>query len=435
VTSHSGNAEGTGTRGTNGQYSVTNAHNAAAVDLFPVMNRGLAARPRLDAERRSDDSALIMTNRATVPWPWIWGVATVLSVFSGLQSQRFTALVTGRDQFDWRLMVLNFSLWYGPALMAPSIIRLTERFRFDRHSWWRALPIHAAAVLVFSVVHEAIMLGTRISLWEKVKPEKTSWSSFAQADFLRNFDSMMVVYWGIVGLTHAVIFYREAQTRALRTSHLETRLVESQLRALQQQLHPHFLFNSLHTVSALLHKDVEQADRMIAQLSDLLRITLQHGATQEILLHQELEFLEGYLAIEQTRFQDRLSVRYDIDPNLLDARVPSLILQPVVENAIKHGIASIAAPGLIEISARETGGQLLLEVRDNGTGLTAGGLEALQKGIGLSNTRARLQCLYGSDHRFEFSNTRGGLLVRIAIPMNTDGARPVAPPQEHTRVA
>jgi LytS/YehU family sensor histidine kinase len=185
-------------------------------------------------------------------------------------------------------------------------------------------------------------------------------------------------------------------------------------------------------VAALLHKDVDRAERMIVQLSDLLRLSLEHGGTQEIPLHQEFEFLEGYLAIEQTRFQDRLVVRYNVDPSVLDAYVPTLILQPAVENAIRHGISSITGPGLIEIAAHPSGGQLVLEVHDNGTGLSASGLEALQKGIGLSNTRARLECLYGSDHRFEFSNARGGLLVRIAIPLKPDSAR-VA--QEATRVA
>ena len=330
-------------------------------------------------------------------------------------------------------MVLNLSLWYGPALMAPVIIGLTQRFRFDRHSWWRAVPLHLVAMFVFSLVHEAIMIGTRVALWEQVKPPRASWSRFIQTDYLLNFDSMMVMYWAIVGLTHAVIYYREAQARALRTSQLETRLIESQLKALQQQLHPHFLFNTLHTVSALLHKDVEQADRMIMELCDLLRITLQHEAVQEITLDEELEFLAGYLSIEQTRFQDRLTVRYDIAPDTLDARVPALILQPVVENAIKHGISSATEPGLIEISSKAGAGQLVLEVRDNGAGLSDSGLESLQKGIGLSNTRARLECLYGSDHRFEFSNARGGLLVRVAIPFRTDGAR--VAPSESTRVA
>lgn len=414
-----------------------NVQGATITDPFPVMGGGLARRrgadARLDARMQSDDIAF-MSSRPTVRWPWIWGVATVLALFSGLQAHRMTAVVTGRDNFEARLMILNFALWYAPALMTPLLMRFTVRFRFDRHSWRRVLPMHLVALVAFSIVHQAIMSGTRVSLWERAKPPRLTWSAWLQGDYLQNFDSMMMVYWSIVGLTHAIIYYREGQARALRSSHLETRLVEAQLKALQQQLHPHFLFNSLHTVSALLHKDVDQAERMIVQLSDLLRITLQHSATQEIPLHEELEFLEGYLAIEQTRFQDRLTVRYDIDPAVLDAKVPTLILQPVVENAIRHGISSITEPGLVEISARATAGQLLLEVCDNGTGLSASGLEALQTGIGLSNTRQRLECMYGTDHRFEFSNARGGLLVRIAIPLSHDGGRGAAP-QEATRVA
>jgi two-component system, LytTR family, sensor kinase len=402
---------------------------------FHVISGGGGLIGRLDARPDTDDIAPMSTTRPTVRWPWIWCVATLLGLFSGLQSHRMTALMSGKEYFEWRLMVLNLNLWYAPALMAPFVMRLTQRFRFDRHAWKRAVPVHVVAVIAFSVVYESIMIATRASLWETVKSPRVSWSSFVQSDYLRNFDSMMMVYWAIVALTLAMVYYREAQARALRASNLETRLVESQLKALQQQLHPHFLFNTLNTVSALLHKDVEAADRMIADLSDLLRISLQFGSLQEIPLHEELEFLQGYLAIEQTRFPDRLTVNYDIAPEVLDARVPTLILQPVVENAIRHGIASITEPGVIDISAKASGSQVVLEVRDNGAGLSDSALDALQKGIGLSNTRARLECLYGGDHRFEFSNTRGGLLVRIAIPLRLDTGRPAPVQESTTRVA
>jgi LytS/YehU family sensor histidine kinase len=216
------------------------------------------------------------------------------------------------------------------------------------------------------------------------------------------------------------LYYRESRDRALRASQLETKLVEAQLKALQQQLHPHFLFNTLHAISALMHRDVDAADRTLMRLSDLLRLTLENIGHQEITLKTELEFLSKYLQIEQTRFADRLFVRFDIQPDTLDTLVPNLILQPLVENAIKHGVARKAGPGHIDISARREGDKLWMEVRDDGVGLSEDALTALQKGIGVSTTRARLQHLFGADHRFEFRRQAPGLAVIVAIPWRTE---------------
>src|SRR5262249_32977164 len=155
----------------------------------------------------------------------------------------------------------------------------------------------------------------------------------------------------------------------LKASQLEARLAQAQLQALKSQLHPHFFFNTLHAISSLMRKDIEAADRMLTRLSDLLRLTLENVGAQETTLRQELDFLEGYLEIEQTRCRDRLQVKIEIEPETLDARVPNLILQPLVENAVRHGVAPRAAPGRIEISARRVGGKLEMQVRDNGAGL------------------------------------------------------------------
>jgi LytS/YehU family sensor histidine kinase len=180
------------------------------------------------------------------------------------------------------------------------------------------------------------------------------------------------------------------------------------------QLNPHFLFNSLHSVSALMHRDVELADRMLTQLGDLLRAALANSNTQEVPLRQELDFLLRYLEIEQTRFGDRLAVTMEIAPETLDAWVPNLILQPLVENAIRHGIEPHAKPGRIELRAHRQDGVLALEVCDTGPGLR--GAPATE-GIGLSNTRARLRELYGAAHHFQLQDgSDGGLRVRLSIP-------------------
>lgn len=185
------------------------------------------------------------------------------------------------------------------------------------------------------------------------------------------------------------------------------------------QLQPHFLFNTLHSVSALIHKDPVSADRMIARLGDFLRLTLENAGTQEVSLQEELEFLKCYLEIERVRFRERLTVQMNIEPQTLNARLPNLILQPIVENAIKHGIAPRTKPGRIEIEARRFNGILHVQITDNGPGLPANGGSGriVKGGVGLANTEARLQQLYGSDHRLDLANTsKGGLTVILEIP-------------------
>ena len=226
------------------------------------------------------------------------------------------------------------------------------------------------------------------------------------------------VYWyaTTVALNYALLYYRESRERAIRASQLEIRLVEAQLETLQQQLHPHFLFNTLHAISALMHRDVDAADRTLMRLSDLLRLTLERLGEQEVTLDAELDFLRKYLEIEGTRFADRLVVRYDVEPESLEALVPTLLLQPLVENAIKHGVAKKSGAGHIDITARRDHDMLWLEVRDDGVGLSEDALTALQKGIGVSTTRARLQHQFGADYRFEFHRLAQGVGVVVAVP-------------------
>jgi len=194
------------------------------------------------------------------------------------------------------------------------------------------------------------------------------------------------------------------------------------------QLNPHFLFNSLHSISALMHQNVEAADRMIARLSELLRAALAGSDTQEVTLREELDFVRRFLEIEQIRFGERLSVKMEIAPNTLDALVPNLILQPLVENAIRHGIEPRARPGRIELKSERANGVLALAVSDNGDGLVSG--EQPVEGVGLSNTRARLRTLYGDEHSLKLCPRQGGgMLVRLTIPVrlrkNQTGLKPV----------
>ena len=225
-------------------------------------------------------------------------------------------------------------------------------------------------------------------------------------------------------MSHALDYYRKYRERERRALQLETRLAQAQLDALRMQLQPHFLFNTLNSISVLMAEDVKAARRMLTRLSDLLRKSLENEGAHEVSLRDELEFLESYLEIEQTRFQDRLTIRMNVDPAALDARVPNLILQPLVENAIRHGIAPRAAAGTIEIRAGRQNGMIELQVSDNGAGLGGASVESLMKGIGLSNTQARLEQLYGARASFELrERDEGGLTVTIAIPFRSQFSR------------
>ena len=192
--------------------------------------------------------------------------------------------------------------------------------------------------------------------------------------------------------------------------------MEAQLHALKMQLHPHFLFNTLNSISELMHEDQEAAERMLKRLEDFLRLTFQNSDIQEISLEKELEFLRNYLEIQQVRFQNRLKVDLKIDPAAMKDSVPNLILQPIVENAIRHGIAPRLGPGKIEIRASHDNGQLLLQVEDDGPGLPGG---EYREGLGITNTRMRLEQLYGKQCRFQMTNNSyGGLLVTLQIPVH-----------------
>jgi signal transduction histidine kinase len=326
----------------------------------------------------------------------------------------------GRQTSRWTLFLLNGSYWFLWAAMTPAIVWLSQRFRFEWTGLMRAIAVHLPAVAAFSFVHIAAMQG--VQGWiARSAGRKFGWWSEVERATLQTIDWEMMTYWMIVGLSHALLYYGEARQRTLRAAQLETKLAEAHLKALQQQLQPHFLFNTLHAISTLMHRDVEAADRTLTRLSDLLRITLENVGKPEVPLKSELDFVEKYLEIEQTRFVDRLIVRFDIQPDTLDALVPTLLLQPLIENAIKHGIARKSGAGHIDVQARCEGDKLLIEVTDDGQGLTEDALTALQKGLGVSTTRARLLQLFGADFRFEFHRQVEGLKVVVAIPLRIEG--------------
>ena len=316
-----------------------------------------------------------------------------------------------------RILIAEMAFAYTWAALTPLILWLSKRFRIERARWKSALAVHVIASLLLGFATRLL----RDLLFIFVVAEagsKLSWASLLMMVYFF-FDYGAMIYWLVLLVSYAVDYYKRYQEGEVKASRLETQLAQAQLHALKMQLHPHFLFNTLNSISALVHKDVESADKMIARLGDFLRLTLENAGSQEVSLQQELEFLKCYLEIERIRFADRLAVRMDIEPDALDARLPNLVLQPIVENAIRHGIAPQTGPGRIDIEANRVNGTLRVRVTDNGPGIPLCEGYGLQfrEGLGLANTEARLEQLYGDEHRLDLQNaTAGGLTVTLEIP-------------------
>jgi signal transduction histidine kinase len=347
----------------------------------------------------------------------IFGVATVLGVFSALQAYNYVAFFSEREQPLGMLLALNLSYWYAWAVLVPAMRWMAQRFRFERQRWLRAAVAHIGGVLVTTFGHAILWVTARVYIMQWMADREVEWWSVVNERFFLYFDWEMMTYWAVVAFSNALDFHHESQERTLAAAQLEARLAEAQLQALQRQLHPHFLFNTLHTISALMHRDVDAADAMLARLSDLLRLTLDQVGTQVVPLKEELDFVEKYLEIEKTRFGDRLQVRIAAEPGTLDASVPNFILQPLVENALRHGIGPKLGVGTLDVQTERGGDRLRLVVRDDGRGVPPEQLTEFNTGVGLGNTRSRLQHMYGANHRFEFETPEGGgLVVTIEIP-------------------
>jgi sensor histidine kinase YesM len=311
---------------------------------------------------------------------------------------------------------ISYSLgdWYVWAALSVPILMVARRFPPEGGAPWRSAGIHLGAALIFSLSYVVLraLVGQVHSL---LLDEPVTFREIFRPLLVKTFPFNLLIYGVIISASHAIDYYRKYHERAVHTLELEKHLAEARLQALLRQLKPHFLFNTLNGIASLMHSDVEAADRMLVRLSELLRLTMNHPGQPLTPLREELGFIEKYLEIERIRFRDRLSVSLDIDPAALESEVPSLILQPLVENAIRHGIEPHARPGRIALAARRTPGFVELIVRDNGAGLPAGGFT--REGIGLGNTRARLRELYGERHRFELTNhSDGGLVVRVMLP-------------------
>jgi two-component system LytT family sensor kinase len=361
--------------------------------------------------------------------PWarvaiIFAVWTALAFF--FTGQLYYSRLLSERPLTWRDAASSQFIYpYLWALGTVLVLWLANRFPVEEGApWLRHLLLH----IVFATAFVVVITGSFQILYYFIflnGPGKhyEPWSTLQW--IIYNSSENYGIYGLVLLLNQVFRYYRRFREGELRSSRLQTQLTQAQLEALKMQLHPHFLFNTLHSISALVHTNPDAADKMIARLGDFLRLTLENSGAAEVSLKKELEFLTCYLEIERVRFQDRLTTSLEVEPNTLDSPVPNLILQPIVENALRHGIAQSSAPGRVDISAKRENGSLRIEVRDNGPGLNGvtASREVFKGGVGLSNTRARLAQLYGESHRFEMSDAAdGGLLVTLVIPARAEAA-------------
>lgn len=328
-------------------------------------------------------------------------------------------------------LIGNMPWWYGWAALTPVIVWLASRARLDddRHRL-RSLGVHVGASIVIATVH-LVVIGALyyVTIIQRLDPSLVPGAPTLPVTIMRWINTFLILnlvtYWGVVGAWYAIDYSRRYRESALMSARLRARAVqlelragEARMRALRMELNPHFLFNSLNAVAGLVRRQRnDEAVLVIAQLGDLLRLTLDRDSGQELPLGEELALLERYLAIERVRFADRLTVDMDIAAAARDGLVPVLVLQPLVENALRHGIARRAGPGRVRILARREDERLILEVCDTGAGFGPNGDGPSREGVGLSNTRARLEELYGARAGLLLSDVPGGgVCARLWLP-------------------
>jgi signal transduction histidine kinase len=318
-------------------------------------------------------------------------------------------------------------LTYAP--LTPLAFAFAARFPIQRKNWARLSLLYLAAGLAFFLAHVALRAATPFAYWDPKSREfasaiwdshahlfKVQWLVLKKQFFSGVVDDITGTFVPIVLVAHAVSYYRRFREREVRAAQLEGQLAKAHLQTLKSQLQPHFLFNTMHSISSLMLTDVQAADQMMARLGDLLRMSLESAGTQITTLNRELEFVNCYLEIEKVRFGDRLTAILDISPETLDASVPHLLLQPLVDNSIKHGISKMRAGGEIRITVNAYGDELQIEIKDNGPGF---GKEATlpASGLGLRITRERLESLYGQEQSMELLTLPGGgTITRVCIP-------------------
>jgi two-component system LytT family sensor kinase len=342
---------------------------------------------------------------------WMYGFVayTALVIFSVESNAGW--LLTHGQAVTWGYLVRERCLEeYTCAVFVPPLFLLVRRWPIDRQHWRRSVPVLVGATLLFVLIKYAFLMRPLTPL---LLPGP---SGGLMATLVSNTAPVLLDFWSVIGVAHAFEFYRRAQDKERVAVQLRAQLSQAQLEALRSQLQPHFLFNTLNSVATLVHRDADAADRMVTDLADLLRATLGHQGSHEVTLGEELSLLERYVAIARSRFRDRLTVSYEVPADLRSAMVPQFLLQPLVENALEHGVGQRPGPGRLEISVACVDGQLRIAVCDDGPGLRAS--RSAGHGVGLTNTRARLAGLYGSAQclTVESASAAGGVRATVVVP-------------------
>lgn len=344
-------------------------------------------------------------------WRWLLGalIWTVLALLSA--SQWAVSLAADGKPIVWGPLLANRLVdWYSCGIFTPLFFWLARRYPIDRRRWLRHLPLHAGVAALLTPAKFVIQRFVMVQLLGLKFPPLAGMLTHA-------FISENIAFWCVIAVVHALVFQERVREREALTARLQVRLSEAQLEALTARLHPHFLFNTLQGVSTLVYRDPAAADAMLGHLSTLLRRALARGQGHEVHLSEELGLLEDYLAIVQVRFGERVRITRAIDEAALWGLVPQLLLQPLVENAIEHGIARRAGAGTIAIEATRDGGQVRIVVRDDGPGMAGPTVE----GVGLGSTRRRLEELYGPAGRLTLEPApEGGLVVTVMLPYHEE---------------
>lgn len=358
-------------------------------------------------------------------WLFIGLVCGGWSVFALLiSSQWYLGLLpSGRPLSWWRIFGFHLLAWNLWSLLTPVVLRLAQRFPLTRAHWTREVARHSTFALGLALVQVCWFS----LLYRLINPTQAAtlrrlpgWGRMLVENLREYIPQDLLIYWAILGVGAALHYYQRYREREFRAKQLEAQLAQAQLQALRMQLHPHFLFNTLHSIAALVRNaENDAAVGMIAGLSDLLRHSLENAGQPEVRLREELQFIERYLEIQQRRFADRLTIELQIAPETLDAWLPNLLLQPLVENAIQHGVSRRSA-GQVSIQTARENGWLSIQIYNDGVALPADWHAAASPGVGLSNTQARLQQLYGTAQRFELRNeARGGVTAKLQLPWRT----------------
>src|SRR5262245_24139381 len=348
-------------------------------------------------------------------WLFIFAACLVPALLSSLTTYLSSHLA--RRGTDWGGIIFAGVVWLAFGAMTPIVYFLARRFPIKRETIVRAALAHFAGALILCLGWASS--GVAVAILLNRRPPQETFPRYYLYWVLVILPWAVFLYFTVLGCIYAFTYYREARERESQQAKLAAQLAEARLGALRMQLNPHFLFNSLNAITVMVRDgNTRDASRMLELLSGVLRQVLQSKTRQEVTLDEELRFIEKYLAIEQVRFSDRLQVRWFVEDTIRDALAPEFILQPLVENAIRHGVAKRGEAGLIDITARASDSEVVLSVQDDGPGYHP----VLEAGVGLANTRARLATLFGEKGQIQVVNAEsGGTIATVRFPLRRRG--------------